>query len=101
MSTNPTAKMVEALQAIAPTIIARKKGEQFLPYWTKIVQKAGVDLFAKADSSLKTQAEFSSDLTFDEIVKVHDYLGRAYDNMLKKWDAYMATQLTLWKGEEE
>lgn len=42
-------RLIERLQAMAPTIVPQSAGEQFLIYWTRLVLKAGVDLFAKAN----------------------------------------------------
>lgn len=85
-------RLIARLQAMAPTIVPQPVGEQFLIYWTRLVLKAGVDLFAKANLPEREEIVpgivcIADDLNLFECLQVALYLESEMSRFCGKIDA--------------
>lgn len=85
-------KLVECLQALAPCLVPQSAGEQFLVYWTRLVLRAGVDLWAKAclppQEQLRPEiVRIADDLSLIECLQVALYLEIEMNRLCGKIEA--------------
>lgn len=85
-------KLVERLQALAPCLVPLPAGELFAVYWTRLVQAAGVDLWAKASLAPQEQlrpeiVRIADDLSLTECLQVALYLELEMNRFCGKIDA--------------